>query len=324
VRTLSDLALRSSQAENSDEVWLVLLTIDHDDILDGPLRFVNDMQNLIVAPENDIDETDLTAWSQNSTTTEAIGSSFRVTDTTTGASGYINNYPTGASPNTGTITEYVQIKKDRVGKATRFAALVFNDGVGSTWVCVDTSNGDYSVEHLTGGTGLSGGVIDTGNSLFVYACRSSVADTNMQIYPAYGSGTLGFASGIGTPAGSIIVERFGIFNGDPDDLLTYIAFPFQLDLPGEDQDAASPARLRIDNVDRQIVEAIRGLSGPPTANLEVVLASQPETVEIGFYDLTIRSADYDAMVIEAAMTYEAIFTEPVSFDMTPSRFPGLY
>jgi hypothetical protein len=323
VRTLSDLALRSSQAENSDEVWLVLLTISHDDILDGPLRFVNDMQNLVVAPENDIDETDLTAWAQTNCATAAIGSAFRITDSSTGAQGSINNYPTGASPNTGTVTEYVQIKKDGVGKATRFAALEFNDGAGSTLVCVDTATGDYSVEHLIGGTGVSGGVIDTGNSLFVYACRT-VADTNMRIYPAYGSGTLGSASTSNTAVGSIIVERFGVFNGDPDDLLTYIAFPFQLDLPGEDQDAASPARLRIDNVDRQIVEAIRGLSGPPTANLEVVLASQPETVEIGFYDLTIRSADYDAMVIEAAMTYEAIFTEPVSFDMTPSRFPGLY
>lgn len=108
-------------------------------------------------------------------------------------------------------------------------------------------------------------------------------------------------------------------NGD-----TYIAFPFAIDLPGEDPDQPNNARLRIDNVDRRIIEAIRGLTSPPKAHLRVVLASQPEVTEIEFNDLIIRTADYDALYIDANMTYEHIFTEPVSLDITPARFPGLF
>ncbi len=51
---------------------------------------------------------------------------------------------------------------------------------------------------------------------------------------------------------------------------------------------------------------------------------EPETVEIGYYDLTIRAANFDSLVVEATMTFEQIFTEPLSLEMTPARFPGLF
>ena len=89
-------------------------------------------------------------------------------------------------------------------------------------------------------------------------------------------------------------------------------------------DRPARRRLKIDNVDQQIVEAVRGLPSAPTAHLEVVLASQPEVVEIGFYDLTIRATDFDAFYVEAQMTFEPIFSEPVTVEMTPARFPGLF
>jgi len=106
--------------------------------------------------------------------------------------------------------------------------------------------------------------------------------------------------------------------------MVYVAFPFQIDLPGEDVEQPSVARLRIDNVDRRIVQAIRGLPTAPLADIEVVLASQPETVEVGFYDLTLRAADYDALYVEGTLTFEQIFTEPLSVEMTPARFPGMF
>src|SRR5579885_2175455 len=38
---------------------------------------------------------------------------------------------------------------------------------------------------------------------------------------------------------------------------TYIAYPFQLELPAEDADQISSVRLSIDNVDRTIVQSLR-------------------------------------------------------------------
>jgi hypothetical protein len=105
---------------------------------------------------------------------------------------------------------------------------------------------------------------------------------------------------------------------------TYIAFPFQIDLPGEDQDQPTAGRLRIDNVDRQIVATLRDLGTPPTVDFEVVLASSPTVAEVGFYDMTLRNVTYDSLYVEGTLTFESIYVEPITLEMTPSRFPGLF
>lgn len=105
---------------------------------------------------------------------------------------------------------------------------------------------------------------------------------------------------------------------------TYQWFPFEIELPGEDVDSPSRARLRIDNVDRTIVNTIRSISTPPTVTLEVVLASAPDVVEVSFSGLSLREVDYDAMSVTGELVFESIFTEPVTLTMTPARFPGLF
>lgn len=105
---------------------------------------------------------------------------------------------------------------------------------------------------------------------------------------------------------------------------TFQAFPFEIELPGQDPDTPASARLRIDNVDKQIVEAIRSISTPPNITIEVILASQPDTVEIAFSDLTLRSVEYDVDSVRGELTFESIFSEPVTLTITPNRFPGLF
>lgn len=105
---------------------------------------------------------------------------------------------------------------------------------------------------------------------------------------------------------------------------TYLAFPFEIELPGQDPDSPSSARLRIDNVDKRIVEAVRSITTPPNVTIEVVLASQPDTVEIAYSDLTLRSVEYDADSVRGELTFESIFSEPVTLTITPNRFPGLF
>jgi hypothetical protein len=104
----------------------------------------------------------------------------------------------------------------------------------------------------------------------------------------------------------------------------YIAFPYQFDLPGEDPEQPSVARLRIDNVDLRIIEQVRALSSPPECDVELVLASQPLVVEISFEGMTLRTVEFDSMIVEGALTMEEIFVEPVSLEMTPARFPSLF
>lgn len=104
----------------------------------------------------------------------------------------------------------------------------------------------------------------------------------------------------------------------------FLAFPFEVEFPEQDPDSPGEARLTIDNVDRQIVNTIRAISSPPDITLEVVLASQPDTVEAEFSGLILRNVTYDALKVSGVMRFEDIMTEPVSLQMTPSRFAGLF
>lgn len=105
---------------------------------------------------------------------------------------------------------------------------------------------------------------------------------------------------------------------------TFIAFPFEIELPGEDPDQPPKAMLRIDNVDRRIVQTIRSITAPPTITLEVILASAPNTVEVSFTNMTLRNAQYDVSTVSGELTFDSIYTEPVTLTMTPNRFPGMF
>ncbi|CAB4122650.1 Domain of unknown function DUF1833 [uncultured Caudovirales phage] len=102
------------------------------------------------------------------------------------------------------------------------------------------------------------------------------------------------------------------------------AFPFEIILPGQDPDSPPKAMIRMDNVDRTVVSLIRNISSAPTVLMEVILASQPDTVEISFGSLSLRAVTYDASTIEGELFFEALYNEPITLSMTPSRFPGLF
>lgn len=104
----------------------------------------------------------------------------------------------------------------------------------------------------------------------------------------------------------------------------YIAFPFDIEFPGQDEENPGEARLVIDNVDRSIVNFIRTISTPPKVSIEVVLASTPSTVEAAFANMTLRNVTYDAKTVSGLLKFEDIVVEPVTYAMTPERFPGQF
>jgi hypothetical protein len=105
----------------------------------------------------------------------------------------------------------------------------------------------------------------------------------------------------------------------------YLAFPFQIVLPEERDDQLGQVQLSIDNVDRTIVEAVRTISSPASIRLEIVIADQPDTVEAGPFDFTLRNVEYDALTVTGTLMYEDILNEPVPADsFTPNFFPGLF
>lgn len=106
---------------------------------------------------------------------------------------------------------------------------------------------------------------------------------------------------------------------------TFIAYPFELSLPDDDDSRVPRAKLAIDNVDRSIVLAVRSLSTAPVVLVEIVRASDPDTVEARFADFRLANVLYDAHLVQGDLSIEDFTTEPFPAHVfSPSLFPGLF
>ena len=106
---------------------------------------------------------------------------------------------------------------------------------------------------------------------------------------------------------------------------TFVAYPFEISLPSNPETGVSHARLTIDNVSQTIITSIRNISDPPTATLQIVLASDPDTVEVEFSGFELRNVQYDVFTITGDLSIESFMSEPYpGGSFLPSTFPGLF
>lgn len=106
---------------------------------------------------------------------------------------------------------------------------------------------------------------------------------------------------------------------------TYLAFPFELALPADLAEQLPVVQLSISNVDRRLIDEIRGIESPLAVTLEVVAASALNTVEVGPYVFDMTSVSYDQERITATLSYEPILNEPFPGErFTPQIFPQLF
>ena len=127
---------------------------------------------------------------------------------------------------------------------------------------------------------------------------------------------------IGSPDTLYFVNNYEDVTSNGD---VYTAYPFLIDLPADIEDQLPQVELVIDNVDRSIIETIRTLTGPPAVTLSVVLADSPNTVEAGPFEMTLRTAEWDALTIRGNLQPQDILNEPYPGDAyTPQDFSGLF
>ncbi len=106
---------------------------------------------------------------------------------------------------------------------------------------------------------------------------------------------------------------------------SFTPFPFELSLPDDNDGRPPEARLVIDNIDRQIVRAVRLLPSAPLVLIEIVRAAAPDTVEARFEDFRLTDVSYDSQAVEGNLTVEDFTAEPFpAFLFSPGLFPGLF
>jgi hypothetical protein len=108
--------------------------------------------------------------------------------------------------------------------------------------------------------------------------------------------------------------------------ITYLPFPFAIVMPEENSETISRVRLRIDNIDRSIVTAVRSISTPASVTFSVVLASSPDTVEAGPFEFSMINVDFNAMTVEGELRFEGnVLNEPFpALTFSPGDFPALF
>lgn len=123
-------------------------------------------------------------------------------------------------------------------------------------------------------------------------------------------------------------ERFGtdpLRYGTTHDSNEYLFCPMSIELPDDIDERAPRARLAIENVSREIVDEARSITSPPTAKIMIVLASDPETIEVEYPEFDLENVSFNADVISVEMGLQSLEDEPFpGGTFAPSGFPGLF
>lgn len=106
--------------------------------------------------------------------------------------------------------------------------------------------------------------------------------------------------------------------------ITYLACGFDFIPPTENDGEIMPAKLTIDNVDRRIVQAVRTITSPATVKASVILASNPNYVEMGPLEMTLKNVSYNRQTVTGDILYLQYIEKQVSKIMVNTQnFPGL-
>lgn len=96
-------------------------------------------------------------------------------------------------------------------------------------------------------------------------------------------------------------------------------------IPSEEDKSPPSCQLILQNVDRSLIPLARSINSPASVKIEVVLASDPDTVEMTWPALDMSSVQYAASQLVFDLTMDALVTEPFpAGSFTPANFPGLF
>ena len=107
--------------------------------------------------------------------------------------------------------------------------------------------------------------------------------------------------------------------------LEFLPWAFEVTLPDDTEDGQPILKWVADNVSLELIGPLRSARNHIDVWVAYVLASQPDQIELGPYNLELSSVTYDAQRMSGSLTVEPILSKPLSHKrFTPSRFPGLF
>lgn len=105
----------------------------------------------------------------------------------------------------------------------------------------------------------------------------------------------------------------------------YSAFPMKITLPTDDGESLREVQIEFDNVSLELIQEIRSVTDYIAVTIEMILASDPNSVEIEMGELKIKDLTYNKTSIKAKLFMDDFLnTEMTGEKYTPTNFPGLF
>lgn len=106
---------------------------------------------------------------------------------------------------------------------------------------------------------------------------------------------------------------------------TFQPFPFDISLPDEEAEQTAVVEWVADNVSRDLIALFRRVSGSIAVSAFWVLASNPDFIEVGPFDLELRAFEYDDMHIKGSLSVQPVLDAAFSsMSMDTKHAPGLF
>lgn len=106
----------------------------------------------------------------------------------------------------------------------------------------------------------------------------------------------------------------------------YLPAAFEFQLPDDQEDNVPTGQVVLDNIDQQIIQAVRPLKTAPTITINILLRSSPDTVEMGPIAFELQEFGYDVQTIRGSLSYEEDFLNQAvpRYTFNPRLTPGLF
>lgn len=106
---------------------------------------------------------------------------------------------------------------------------------------------------------------------------------------------------------------------------TFLPFPFKFTLPVDDGESLRELKLTIDNVGLELINELRSVVDPIDIKIELVLASNPDFIEIDYQDIKLRKIQVNKQTINGTLTLDDFLNTGLTGETyAPSNFPGLF
>lgn len=105
----------------------------------------------------------------------------------------------------------------------------------------------------------------------------------------------------------------------------FIAFPMKIRLPSDDGESQRSVSIDFDNVSLELIDEMRTITNPLDVKLEMILASNPDEVQLDLQELKLNNIAYDKQKITATLFMDSFLDIAMTSEKyTPTNYPGLF